>query len=223
MEYITACAEQRGEREASLLLEQYLCRSVPVCFACLCNGALTVRLDGESYLQREKAGKAEKAAARYITGRLRLWCRGFPWQKAVKRPEKWLKRAEGELKNLMCRSMEEVRSGLPGQETGLRWGILLAVGREVFAMSGGQEFSLLRLSLGKGTVTRLEGNFRGCLEPGAGILLATEGLSGEASFLSGIRTEEQAGKRLRELLKRTGESESGMAAVLLAAKEEGDE
>lgn len=226
MEYVTACARQRGEREASLLLQQYLCRRVPACFACLCNVDLSADSGGESGLRTEggkKEEKTEKQAGRYVTGQLRLWCRGFPWQKAARRPGKWLKRAERELESLMSRSIEAVRDSFPGQEASVLWGILLSVGEEVLIMGSGQEFSLLRMSLGKGTVTGLGGNLRGRLEPGAGILLATEGLSGEALFLSGVQAEEQAGRCLRELIKQAGETDGGMAAVLLVTKEDGNE
>lgn len=213
MRYLTICVRQRGERGTSLLLQQYLCRKIPVCFACLCT------CKGEN---REEAG-------RYFTGQLLVWCHEFPWHKAVHSPERWLKRAEGELQAQIHRSTEEIRSNnMLAQNTGVSWRVLLGVGEEVLIMGDGQKCALLSMSMGRGAVTPMKGSFRGRLELGAGILMTTDDFfscgeekAAEALPLSELQTEEQAERHLRELMENEKETYGGgTAAILLAAKED---
>lgn len=180
MEYVTTCYRRQGESGCSLLLLQYLCRQTPVCFACICTveGAGNVRMCGNM---------AEK---------LKSWCHSVPWHRAAKHPCRWLVKLEKEL------------SDLTAAGGGIRLTQLLCIGREILVLGGGQNLMLVNTSFGTGRVTPLRGSFRGGIEPGAGLLLATDGFLksvGEQNLrevlrLPEIRTKEQADRRLRELL-----------------------
>ena len=188
MEYITSYYRQQGGSGCSLLLLQFQCRQTPVCFACICTAA---GADGEKCC----GDMAEK---------LKAWCRGVPWQKSVRRPCKGLENMEQELT-----ALQAAACGAASLRSGLRLTMLLCIGREVLSLGAGQNLLLINTSLGTGRITPLPGTFRGCIEPGAGLLLATDGLienAGEESIgevlrLSEIRTQEQADRRLRELLR----------------------
>lgn len=178
MEYLTACYRRQGEGGCSLLLQQYLCRRTPVCFACLCTaeggeGSGICRDTAESLLQ---------------------WSRKVPWHKAAARPGRWLERFEKELADLPAAA-------------GVKLTLFLCMEEEILVLGGGQDLSLLSTSFGRGKAIGLPGQFRGHLEPGAGLLLATDGflknVEGksleEALRLPEIKTAEQAERRLREL------------------------
>ncbi len=200
MEYLTACCRQRGEGGCALLLQQYLCRRVPVCFACICTA--------EEDRGRETCGN--------MAERLLNWCRGVPWHRAAGRPDVWLERAEKELTDLIDGSRDRPNRGEDRGRGALRVTILLGIGAEILALGGGQNLSLLNTSFGRGKAAGLPGRFRGSLEPGAGLLLATDGfLKGvegrsleEALGLPEIKTEEQAERRLRELAAYCGKTDS---------------
>lgn len=210
MKYLTAWVRRRDGKTA-LLLQQYLCREIPACFACLCTCG----------------GEDGERAGRYITGQLLAWCHRFPWHKAALRPDKWLKRAERELEAQIRLSGEKLRGeGLPVRTDRVSWRVFAGVGEEVLTIGNGQEFLLLGMSLGKGTVTRLKGSFRGRMEAGAGILLTTDDFFGsgdekalsEALLLSGLQTEEQVRRHLKELADNTGGAGGEAAAILLVTK-----
>lgn len=178
MEYLTTCYKRQGEGGCSLLLQQYICRQTPVCFACLCTaeggeGSRTCRDTAESLLN---------------------WSRNIPWHKAAVRPAMWLERFERELTDLT----EAIEAKLT---------LFLCIEEEILVLGGRQNLSLLSTSFGRGKAISLPGQFRGRLEPGAGLLLATDGflknVSGksleEALRIQEIKTAEQAEKRLREL------------------------
>lgn len=211
MKYLTTCIRRQGESGSSLLLQQYLCRKTPVCFACLCT------------CRGENGGQA----GRYITGRLLDWCRRFPWHRAVRRPEKWIVTAQKELEREIGVSQKRLHGeGITGQSHTMSLRVLLCIGEEVLTMGNGQEVYLLGMSLGRGSVKRLGGSFRGSLEPGAGILLSADETAeadysqelGGALRPSGLETEEQAARHLGEYMKRTG----NRAAILLIAREDAD-
>ncbi len=212
MEYLTARFRGAEESAAALLLQQYVCRRAPVCFACIAS------CEGEN---GQEAGK-------YMTGRLLLWCRRFPWRKAVIRPERWMRRAEGQLRDEIRCAGEELRaSGTVGKGQEMKLTAFLGIGEELLALGEGQRLYLLSTAFGRGAARRLEGEFRGCLEPGAGILLATDSFLenvterelGEVLRPPEIKTEVQAEKRLRELAGKMGDGAGGGAsgAVFLTA------
>lgn len=185
MEYMTAYYRRQEESGCSLLLQQYLCRHVPVCFACLCTAE----------------GEENSGICRNIAECLWDWSRKVPWHRAAARPVSWLNRLEGELTDLL----EERRAAATGDEVKLT--LFLGVEEEIMVLGGGQNLSLLSTSFGRGKATELPGQFRGRLEPGAGLLLATDGflknVEGksleEALGLREVKTAEQAERRLREL------------------------
>ena len=178
MEYLTTCYKRQGESGCSLLLQQYLCRQTPVCFACLCTA---------------EGGDAERIC-RDTAESLLNWSRKAAWHKAAVRPFIWLERFEREL------------TYLP-ETAGLKLTLFLCIEAEILVLGGGQNLSLLSTSFGRGQAIELPGQFRGRLEPGAGLLLATDGflknVEGksleEVLRIQEIRTEEQAERRLKEL------------------------
>ncbi|MCM1191328.1 MAG: hypothetical protein NC123_06020 [Butyrivibrio sp.] len=204
MEYLTTCYRRQGESGCSLLLQQFLCRRTPVCFACLCTA--------------ESSGICRDTAESLLN-----WSRGIPWHRAAARPALWLKRFEKELTDITDLSGGAARRGR-------RLTLLLGVGEELLALGGGQNLFLLSTSFGRGRAVELPGQFRGCLEAGAGLLLATDGfLEGvdrrsleETLGLREIRTEEQAERRLKELAASGGQTtipgKEPAAAILLAGK-----
>lgn len=216
MEYLTTYIRQEGG--GSLLLQEYLCRNIPACFTCLCTR------EGEE--------------GREIMERLFSWNRRFPWHRAIKAPVLWLDRAERELKKEMeavCGEFvaERERKGEPavwgpGRQGSLLWRLLVCVDQELLTLGNGYELCQLSGSFGQGSARRLNGNFRGCLEPGAGILLAEEGFleSRPTQALAQavrpweIRTQRQADKRLKELAE-SGRSQGAgrQTAVLLLTKD----
>lgn len=221
MQYITACYRQQGEGTPSLLLSQFQCREVPVCLAYLadCNH------HGINFLNKDPVDE------------LRFWCRHFPWPKAVKHPGRWLARAEKELAERLAGSGENVS----------RYTLLLAIGGNLLLMGGGQQVYLINTSYGRGHAELLQPDFRGILEAGAGILLATPAFAenlrldrlGKALCPGELKEEAQMERRLRELAEQAlqeaeqgGDSENAcrmrtdrkpaeQAAVLLVARESG--
>lgn len=181
MEYLTTCYRRQGEGGCSLLLLQYICRGTPVCFACLCTGG-------------------DSLACRGVTEALLGWSRSVPWHRAAVRSAPWTERLGRELA-----ALPELKE--PGAEPGLRLTVLLCIGEELLALGGGQSLLLLSTSFGRGRTLGLPGQFRGSLEPGAGLLLATEGFmknAGDRSLEGALRIRElkspdQAGRRLKEL------------------------
>lgn len=191
MEYLTTCYRRQGEGGCSLLLLQYICRGTPVCFACLCTGG-------------------DSRTCRVVTEALFSWSRSVPWHRAAVRSALWMERLEGELAALPA-----LRES--GVETGIRPAVLLCIGEEVLALGGGHNLLLLSTSFGRGRTLRLPEQFRGSLEPGAGLLLATEGFmknAGDRSLeevlrIRELKSAEQAGRRLKELGTPRGQGSSG--------------
>lgn len=185
MEYMTAYYRRQEESGCSLLLQQYLCRQTPVCFACLCTA------------EGEEGG----GICRNMAESLFHWSRKVPWHRAAARPVSWLNRLGEELTDLL----EEPTPAAACHEIKLT--LFLGIEEEILVLGGGQNLYLLSTSFGRGKAARLSGQFRGCLEPGAGLLLATDGflknVEGksleEALRLQEIKSVEQAERRLREL------------------------
>lgn len=181
MQYMTACYRQQGEGTPSLLLSQFQCREVPVCLAYLADS----NYHGINLLNTDPVDE------------LRFWCRHFPWPKAVKHPGRWLARAEKEL-------AERVADSDGGES---RYTLLLGVGEYLLLMGGGQPVFLINTSYGRGHAELLQPDFRGILEAGAGILLATPAFAenlrldrlGKALCPGELKEEAQMERRLREL------------------------
>ncbi len=221
MEYLTTCYRRQGEGGCSLLLQQYLYRQVPVCFACLCTAE----------------GRKAKEDCRELAQLLLDWCRSISWHGAVRKPDVWLERAGRELEDIIengAEASEDKRgeaqcSGRDSfEKNAVRVTLLLGIGEELLILGGGQNVRLLNTSFGRGKVRELPGRLRGYLEPGAGILLATDGFlkntAGESLSetlrLPEIRSPEQAKRRLREIALRRPDYEESSAAILLVGREE---
>lgn len=221
MQYMTACYRQQGEGTPSLLLSQFQCRERPVCLAYLADG-------NDHEINTLNADPADE---------LRFWCRHFPWPKAVKHPGRWLARAERELAERLAGSGEDAS----------RYTLLLAIGENLLLMGGGQPVYLINTSYGRGHAELLQPDFRGILEAGAGILLATPAFAenmrldrlGKALCPGELKEEAQMERRLRELAEqalqetepggddgtacrmRTDRKPAEPAAVLLVTRESG--
>lgn len=146
-----------------------------------------------------------------VTGRLLDWCRTVCWHKAARRPVPWMGRLEAELPPLLAE--------IGADREGCRLSLLLGIGGEILALGGGHNLYLLSTLWGRGKAVRLPGEFRGCLEPGAGLLLAEDSFLGdleekrlgEALCLQEIRTADQAERRLKELAAGGGRAGGGRA------------
>lgn len=204
MEYLTTCYRRQEEGGCSLLLQQYLCRRVPVCFACLCTAG----------------GEACRGICRNTAESLLNWSRKVSWHKAAARPASWMERLEGELTDLL------EKTGATACDE-MKLTLFLGIEEEILVLGGGQNLRLLSTSFGRGKTARLPGQFRGRLETGAGLLLATDGflknVEGksleEVLRLQEIKTAEQAERRIRELVLR-GKTAGGdpTAAILLVGR-----
>lgn len=201
MEYFTTYSWQEGG--GSLLLQEYLCRKIPACFAFLCS--------------------AEGERGREISDRLLSWNRRFPWHRAAREPGRWLERAEEEL--------QEEMGAVRGPERFL-WRLLVCVDQELLTLGNGYALYLLSGSFGQGSARRLGGSFRGCLEQEAGLLLAEEEFLenrppqalAQVGRVWEIRTRLQADKRLKELAESgSGREGEPRTAILLLSKEDRDE
>lgn len=217
MNYLTSYCRREGG--GSLLLQEYRCGDIPACFALLCSR------------EGEKGGE--------MTERLLSWNRRFPWHRAAKAPGRWLDRAQRELGELASaweepsaeRELSEMRAAWEGpsawRESRLWWRLLVCVDQELLTLGNGCELCLLSGSLGQGSARRLSGSFRGCLEPGAGILLAEEGFLdhlppqalAQAARTWEIRTQQQADRRLRELAGRGRAPEERRSVILLLTED----
>ncbi len=200
MEYLTTYYRRQGEgRGCSLLLQHYLCGQTPVCLACLCT----------------EEGEGDGGMRPAVTGRLLDWCRTVCWHKAARRPVPWMGRLEAELPPLLAE--------IGADREGCRLSLLLGIGGEILALGGGHNLYLLSTLWGRGKAVRLPGEFRGCLEPGAGLLLAEDSFLGdleekrlgEALCLQEIRTADQAERRLKELAAGGGRAGCGTAGAIL--------
>ncbi len=196
MEYLTTYYRRQGEGSGcSLLLQHYLCGQTPVCLACLCT----------------EEGEGDGGMRPAVTGRLLDWCRTVCWHKAARRPVPWMGRLEAELPPLLAE--------IGADREGCRLSLLLGIGGEILALGGGHNLYLLSTLWGRGKAVRLPGEFRGCLEPGAGLLLAEDSFLGdleekrlgEALCLQEIRTADQAERRLKELAAGGGRAGGGRA------------
>lgn len=219
MKYLTACYRQQGEGTPSLLLQQFQCRGVPVCFACLegtvAQGELPHRnlpqgdLPKRNFLQGDLSQREFSRPEGDALEEIKRWSRGFSWPKAVKRPEYWLMRAQYEWENM---------SGGNRNRT-----LLLAVGERILLLQGesGNKLYLINSCYGRGRAGLRKEDFLGSMEPGVGVLMSSpdfagkmeENQLGKALSPGELQCEEQMEKRLREL--------GGQAAVLFLTKEGG--
>ncbi|MCM1188196.1 MAG: hypothetical protein NC541_02745 [bacterium] len=213
MKYLTTYIRRRGERGSALLLQEYVCRGVPACFACLCLG-----------------GGEREGAGRRITEKLLTWNRRFPWHKAVRDPGRFLARAQEELEEVVRHAVGEEKGAAPAAEKPtVKWRLFLCVDQEFLTLGNGFELFLLSAFFGRGRAVKQSGSFQGLLEPGVGVLLAEEGFLEETEPQAveqvirswEVETQTQLAKRLGEL-NRNGRIAGGeeRTAILLLAKED---
>ncbi len=206
MKYLTAFYLQQGEEHTSLVLQQYQCRNVPVCFVCLCTCQ----------------NKRNRESCRCFTGELLEWCRYFRWHRAAGVPEEGIEKVRHELEAKLARALKNLKE----QKHEFCWRVLVCIGGEVLLMGEGLTTYILSMALGQGSVKQMLGDFRGKLESGAGILLTGEDRALEAEDekrlketlrLSELETEQQAEKHLAEYMQKVTK---GKAGILLIAGED---
>lgn len=208
MEYMAGYYRQR-EDSVALLLQHYVCGEVPICLGCICGG------------DSHRAG----TAGGLFTGLLLREFRRLSLWKAVQRPEKSLKKMEG--------AIYKCRENCSAPHDFWTAGIL-CVGESFLLFSEGRtEIVLCNTGFGRpslhgiGEADREEEQLqfqRGSMEPGIGILLASESFCGNIPSenllnclsVKDIRDPRQTQKRVQELgcaaEKRGGRN---MAALLL--------
>lgn len=212
MKYMTGYYRQK-EDSTALLLQQYVCREVPVCLGCVCGG------------KSREAG----IAGGLFTGRILEEFRKISLSRAVKRRQECLKRMEQQL--YRCR---QDWAAAPDFWTA---GIL-AIG-EVFLLfhEGAVKIALCNTGFGRPALQEIGGDDpvcgkgmqlqRGSMEAGIGVLLASESFYGNIPgedmrsclWVKDIRDSRQVQKRLLEL-GRMAERQGGrqMGALLLEVR-----
>ena len=212
MEFMTGYYRQKEESTA-LLLQQYVCRDVPVCLGCICGGE----------------GREAGIAGGLFTGRLLEAFRGFSLSGAVDKPSKFLQRMERQLDK--CRECWVCSPDF--------WTAGIVCTGDLFLLFSRGEVRVVLCNVGFGRPALQEikgkegGNRtqlqfrRGSMETGIGILLASDSFYGKIpqeelqSCLSvkDISDSGQTRKRMQELgcaAERRGGR--GMAALLLEVR-----
>lgn len=212
MEFMTGFYRQK-EDSTALLLQQYICRGVPVCLGCVCGGG------------SREAG----IAGGLFTRRVLEEFRKLSLLRAVKRQPECLKKMERQL--YKCR--EDCAAPPDFWTAGL-----LAVGEEfLLFFEGGAKIALCNTGFGRPALQEIGGDAsmcgaglrmrRGGMEAGIGILLASENFYGNIPgedirnclWVRDIRDPGQVQRRLKEL-GRMAERQGGrqMGALLLEVR-----
>lgn len=192
MEFMTGYYRQK-EDSTALLLQQYVCRGVPVCFGCVCGGeSLEAGITGGSF-----------------TGKLLEEFRKLNLPREVKRQPECLKKMERQL--YQCRESCAVPPDF--------WTAgILCMGEEVLLFyEGAVRIALCNTGFGRPALQEIGRNDRtqetelqlqrGSMEVGIGILLASESFyekipgedMGSCLWVKDISNPRQAQKRLQEL------------------------
>ncbi|MDE6926824.1 MAG: hypothetical protein K2P59_16505 [Acetatifactor sp.] len=213
MELMTGYYRQKEDHTA-LLLQQYVCRGVPVCLGCICGG------------ESREAGMA----GGLFTGQLREEFCGSDLLKAVENRERFLRGMERQL----CKSRESC-----GAPTDFRTAGILCVGERFLLFSQGEvKIVLCNAGFGRPALQEIMGGKGeerqrlriqwGSMEMGIGILLASESLyraipqedMENCLWVKNINDSRQTQKRVQELgraaEKRNGK---GMGALLLEVRQ----
>lgn len=198
----------RQEESTALLLQQYVCRGVPVCLGCICGG------------ESRQAGMA----GGLFTGQLLEEFRGFSLLKAVGKPSGFLKRIE----KWLYRCQESCIVPTDFWTAGI-----LCIGESFLIFTEGEvKITLCNIGFGRPLLHEIGENDRerrmqiqmGSMEVGIGILLASESFYRNVPradmqnclSVKEINDSRQTQKRIRELggmaEKRGGR---GMGALLL--------
>lgn len=210
MEFMSGDYRQK-EDSTALLLQQYVCRGVPVCLGCICGG------------ESREAGMA----GGLFTGLLLKEFRRFSLLKAVEKPSGFLKRMERDLHR--CRESCAVPPDF--------WTAgILCTGESLLLFSEGEvRITLCNIGFGRPSLHEIGKNDRGwrmwtqrgSMEVGIGILLASKSFYDQIPHadmqnclaVKDIHDSGQTRKRIRELgemaEKRGGR---GMGALLLEVR-----
>lgn len=241
MKFVSSCYWQQGENASTLLLQQCrLKKDEAVFFASICTGK----------------GEGSGPAANYLSKQLQAWFReiGFArirgrcgrfWERQAVKLERLVERTDAELAQAGLSKAERFAgTGLTGTEAApervasggeIDLGGILCFGEECLIFGrGGVQIRLLNRSMGRpyaGSVPEWGNELcirQGRMEPGIGLLLATQPFWGSVSgdvvrqglSVGEILTERQAERHLQELGK-IGEAAGGtnMAAVLILSGE----
>jgi len=214
MEFMTGYYRQK-EDSTALLLQQYVCRGVPVCLGCICGG------------ENREAGMA----AGLFTGRLLEDVRGLDLSRVVKKQAKFMKRTEKQV----YKYWESHGASADFWAAGI-----LCIGERFLLFSGGAvKIALCNTGFGRPALCEIRGEGetdrqlwfrRGSMETGIGILLASESFYGNIPrenlqsclAVKDIHDSGQTRKRVLELGRAAeGRGGRGMAALLLEVRGEG--
>lgn len=212
MEFMTGYYRQKEDTTA-LLLQQYVCRGVPVCLGCICGG------------ESREAG----IAGGLFTGQILEKFRKLSLLRAVKQQPECMKKME--------RQLYRCREGCAAPPDFWTAG-LLSVGEEfLLFFEGAVKIALCNTGFGRPALREVGGNDyacgkglqlqRGSMEVGIGVLLASETFYGSIPgedmqnclWVKDIREPAQVQKRLQEL-GRMAERQGGrqMGALLLEVR-----
>lgn len=179
MYYLTAYYRKEREGLPSLVLQQFICRKIPVCFLCVCNST-------------------------EFTKKMRIWSMNFPWTRYIGRFQMKWSQIQTALKQQISEIKQEKTEG-EKDTADLNYTICLGVGNELSLL--GNEMKVYHLSdeFGRGRVLPLSigAGWNGRIETGAGLFLTYREDNakypiGNLFKIGEIQNEEQAEHRLAE-------------------------
>ncbi|MCM1303715.1 MAG: hypothetical protein NC305_09090 [Lachnospiraceae bacterium] len=210
MEFMSGYYRQK-EDSTALLLQQYVCHGVPVCLGCVCGGK----------------DSAAGMAGGLFTGLLLRAFRGADLSQAVEKPSRFLKKMEKRI--YRCRADCDVPTAF--------WmaGILCAGESFLLFAEGKVKISLCNIGFGRPSLHEIRAGdgerrmrmLRGSMEPGIGILLASENFYDhiprsdmqDCLSVKDINDSGQTRKRIRELGEMAEQRGGrGMGALLLEVR-----
>lgn len=199
---LSACYRQSGKETAAVLLQQYLYRKFTVSFSCVCRGT----------------GEGGNQAGAYMAGQMLQWFRALDPEKLAQNPEKAIRRAALGIGGTIRRIDRELENGRAGTgRTGFA-GFFCIGSRYMMFGRGDFRICTVNTAFGRAYMRRLlPDGYRGeaaetaveagILQPGIGLLLATESFYGhipdavikEGLYAGGGDTEDGMRRRLKEL------------------------
>lgn len=212
MRIMSACCRLRDSKDVPLLLQQYQYKGIQVFFACVCIGG-------------GQAGDGD-----YMAKRLLAWFRGLGPDKLSGRPGKAVDKLSVGLDEVIRRTDRELEDGGAAARVGFA-GIACIGDHYLMLHRGRQRIYMVNRAFDRVYVRRLyrdeadgECMERGILQPDVGLLFAPEPFYAhisdtmikEALCVWETATEEQMGRRLKELVEEGGRrGDAGIGAIYL--------
>lgn len=217
MRILSACYRQQGENAVPLLLQQYQYTGVLVFFSCVCI----------------KGARCAEKAGGYMAEQLLQWFRMLDPEKMTRNPEKALERVSKDLIVTIRRIDTELKKeGMTSGKGKVGFAGIFCLGNHYLMLHrGAQRICLINMAFNRVYLQQLykdgsggEGMEQGMLQPGIGLLFASEPfyehisdeMIKECLCAEETATEERMGRRLRELAREGGRKGSeGIGAVYL--------